>query len=518
MATIGKSLWQRLSAGSSLTPEDKAVGKNLFREFTQHGYLQITPAQRITISAGAVIDFYRRLSLIRSTSSPVGRRKDDRWLRNGDFQFLNVQDYGSFFRMFMELPRLRTDSVIFNPVTECDRSRTLYPRSHSHLDKSYSDPFLDSLGLTLDDQFNLLLCAAHLCGKKTGYTLSPLIDSVSAVVYRKPEFFNWDSLDGRDEPKEVLVRAITTLVQDQFEKSGTYDYALLETLAFQNHIAVRKEASGAVCFDFEEEGALAYFSGIFPGLQSRFPLDFAYLMIPPDLSDKHIHTLYKALRTSGGCKRYTGWVLDLPVDKTPPVEPVEPVVLVHQGKDRFDMDEEFIHTWFHRLGNLQEKNKKRSYPVSLGIPLSRDKEHSSMDLLSQLFFSRFSSVSLFRRPLVQKGDLTEIQNRMEDIYQRYKVVLEKGQLLRVVADETFAWWIIREKGRLLIPLLALKNPDGKRPGVVKIDYSLITGRSRILSVVDYDFSSAQGSLFLSADHSLTVVDLKPGSFRLFSLQ
>ncbi|MDA3957173.1 hypothetical protein [Oceanispirochaeta sp.] len=517
MATTGKSLWQKLSAVSSENPEDKAYGKKLFREFTQHGYIQISPAQRITISAAAVIDFYRRLSLIRSSSSPVGRRRDDRWLRNGDFQILDVRDYGSFFRLLMELPRLRTDSIVFNPVTECDKSRPLHPKSHSHIDNRYSDPFLDSCGLSLEDQFRLLLSAAHLCGKKTGYFLSPLIDPASAVIYRKPEFFTWTSLSGREEKKEVLIQGIQRLVQAEFERSGCYDYSRLKTLAAKNDLAVVEEPGGSVCFDFTEEGGLVYFSGIFPGLQSRFPLDFVYLALPSALSDEKIQTLYKVLRVKGACKRYTGWVLELSEQRNPPSDPVEPVVLVNQGKDRFEMDEESIHSWFHGLGNLHEKNKGRIYPVTQGVFLSRD-HGSSKDLLRSLFLSRFSTVSLFRRPLILQGDMAEIQNRMEDIYQRYEVVLDKGHLLRVVADESFAWWIIREKGRLLIPLMALDNPEGKNPGTIKIDYSLITGKNRILSVVDSDFSSAQGSLFLSADHSLTITDLKPGSFRLFSLQ
>lgn len=273
-----------------------------------------------------------------------------------------------------------------------------------------------------------------------------------------------------------------------------------------------------MCFDFDETGALSYFSRIFGGLQMQFALDFVYLALPHDFSNDLVQRVYSAIKEAEGCKRFTGYALELSEKQNYPEEPTEPVVLTNREKDRFPLDEESIHTWFHQLGNLFEKNKGRHVPVTQGILLAKNKNTDDSDLLRSLFLSRFSGVTLFRRPLVLQRDLTEMQNRMEDIFQRYRVVLEKGELLRVVADETFAWWIINEKGRLLIPIMALNNPENKKPGKVKIDYSSITGKNGILSVVDYDFSSSQGSLFLSADSTLTVTDLKPGSVRLFSLQ
>ena len=51
---------------------------------------------------------------------------------------------------------------------------------------------------------------------------------------------------------------------------------------------------------------------------------------------------------------------------------------------------------------------------------------------------------------------------MEDVYHRYKALLEGGRLLKVVADEEFAWWIISDRGRLLIPLMALDSEETER--------------------------------------------------------
>jgi len=518
MATVGKSLWQKLASTLADNPEDKTTGKNLFREFTQHGYIQLTPAQSVMVSPGAVLDFFRRLSLIRSSSSPVGRRRDDRWLHTSDFQILDAQKYGTFFRMFLDIPRMRTDSIIFLPVTESDPGRNLSPKSHSHIDNRFIDPLLESCGINLEDQFRLLLSAVHLCGKKTGYYLSPLIDPVSAVIYRKPEFFQWLSdSEARDE-KGLLVERVRDIVKTEYSKTGIFDYLLLKRQIEEAGLRVPVDKDGSVCFDFQDDGALDYFSMIFSGLQSQYPLDFAYLAAPVDFTDGNVELLYSAPRLRGGGKRYTGWILELSRDQSLPSEPNEPVVHIRKNTESSIIDEQFIHSWFHSLGTLSEKNKNRRVPVTEAVSLSSSGASSSGILPRQLFLSRFSGIAMFRRPLILREDMTEIQNRMEDIYQRYRGVLEKGSLLRVVADETFAWWIIREKGRLLIPLMALDTPDEKKPEPVKIDYSLITGRNRILSVIDYDFTSAQGSLFLSADHSLMVKDLKPGSFRLFSLQ
>lgn len=520
MATIGKKLWQKLAAACEDSRDDKATGQKLFKEFTRHGYIHLSSAEKVTLSPGAVFDFYRRLSLIRTASSPVVRRRDDRWLREGDFQFIKLQEYGSFFRVLMDIPRLRNDCLIFYPATDCDPSRPLHPRSHSQLNRRLSDPFLDSLGLTLEQQFSLLVAAAHLCGKKAGYYLSPLIDPVSAVIYRKPDLFSWKTVSGRSMDKATLLAEVNALVHNEYERSGVYNYPRLRELAASADIAVvDTDAEGnAVCFDFTEEGALEYFSRIFGGLQLQFSLDFVYLALPQNFSDEEIQKVYRAIKEAEGCKRYTGYALELSEKQNYPEEPTEPVVLTNREKDRFPLDEESIHTWFHQLGNLYEKNKGRRIPVTQGVLLAKGEARNDSEIMRSLFLSRFSGVTLFRRPLVLQRDLTEMQNRMEDIYQRYRVVLEKGELLRVVADETYAWWIISEKGRLLIPVMALNNPENKDPGKVKIDYSSITGRNGILSVVDYDFSTSQGSLFLSADSILSIDDLKPGAVRLFSLQ
>ncbi len=510
-----KTLWQKLSGTLEVSREDRSRGQKLFREFTHQGSLRITPVQRIALSPGAVVDFYRRLSLVRTPAGPVVRKQNDRWLRDVDFQFVDLKDYGTFFRVLMDLPRFRADSIIFLPLTEGENP--LYPRSHSQLNRLYSDPFLESCGCSPEDQFRLLVEAVHLCGKTAGYYMSPLIDPSSAVIYRKPEFFSWKSEIDPASNRSTLVQQVNELVKREFDLTGGYDYSHLKNALRREGLYI-EEGDKPVSFDFSDEGAMGYFSRIFIALQSGYGLDFFYLDFPEQMNDSLVSRIYKALRTERGCKRSTGWVAALHKSHNPPPDPREPVVLIHDKRGGISLDEASIHDWFHQLGRLFEKNRGLKIPVTQGVLPGKPGEVGENEFLRRLFLARFSGVKLFRRALFFRGDVCAQSNRMEDVYHRYKALLEGGRLLQVVADENYAWWIISDRGRLLIPLMALDSPDGKKPGPVRIDYSSITGRNKILSVVDYDFSSSKGSLFLSADNSLVISDLKPGSFRLFSLQ
>ena len=510
-----KTLWQKAYGTLDVSREDKSKGQKLFREFTHQGSLRISPVERIALSPGAVVDFYRRLSLVRTPTGPFIRKQDDRWLKDADFQFVDLNDYGTFFRVLMDLPRFRADSIIFMPLTEGDNP--LAPKSHSHLNRRYSDPFLESCGFGPEDQLRLLVEAVHLCGKTAGYFMTPMIDPASAVIYRKPEFFSWKSEIEPGLSRDELVGKVNTVVQREYELTGSYDYEHLKSV-LRSEGLYTEDGDRPVSFDFTNEGAMSYFSRIFLSLQNGYTFDFFYLDFPENMDDSLVAHIYKTLRTGSDCKRFTGWAVELHSDRNPPTDPREPVVLVHEKRDTISLDEASIHDWFHQLGRLFEKNRGLNIPVTQGVHLGELKDVGESEFLRRLFLARFSGVKLFRRSLFFKGDVCSLSNRMEDVYHRYKALLENGRLLQVVADEDYAWWIISDRGRLLIPLMALDTVDGKKPGSVRIDYSSITGKNKILSVVDYDFSSAKGSLFLSADNSLVVNDLKPGSFRLFSLQ
>ncbi len=523
---VRQRTWQKISEALVKTGEDKSLGLKMFREFTRHGSLSITSAQRLAVPAGGVADFYKRLSLIHSGASPVNRRKDDRWLRDADFHFMDIRDYGTFFRVLLEIPRLRGNSIIFLPFTDNRPEFSRFPRSHAHIHQGFSDPFLESCGLEPKEQARLLINGVHLCGKTAGFLLSPLIDPESAVIYRKPEFFAWKQKGKSERSRQSIIREIRELVQKEFDSSETYDYARLRDLMSRYGFYVQgtgKEGMDkAVPFDFHEQEALNYFKNIPTLLQREYNLDFFYLPFPEEMKTDEVKALFSALRRNRDCRAYTGWMAGAQKEMFSSMkENEEPVVLIKEGAPLQKLGEEFINDWFHELGELFEKNLGKKIPVSRAFWLPVEERQEKSLVMRSLFLNRFSGLGLFRRPLAVKGDpgaLSPMNKCLEDVYQRYRELLEKGTLIQVVADEGYAWWLIREKGRLLIPLLSLDSPEGKSPGNLRINYGKLTQLNKIFSVIDYDFSSSRGDLFLSADRCLEVRDLKPGSFRLFSLQ
>ena len=528
MAKSGKNLWQKLSLVHPSSERDRADGLKLFREYTHRGYLQSSSVSKQGISSGGVVDFFRRLSLLRSTSSPVCRRRDARWMSSSDFQIYNIRECGSFFRAVRDLPFLRTDAIVLLPVTRIQEDFPLYPVSHSILDPDLADPLLDDCGFSLEEQFRLFLAAAHLCGLKTGYFLSPLIAPDSAVIYRKPEFFNWLKNGREPDSREEIFDQVRTITAEEFKRMGEYDYPLIRervNAASLTAVTVPREED-TVFFNLENGSCREYFADIFLNLQIRYSLDFIFLSLPEGMEKeaacKTVHLVQNPAR--GDLKKYTGWIVDHPVAEYEG-DFQEITNLFSSRMTRvLPLREEQFHDWFHKLGELFEINREKRVPYSRTVPLS-GKNLSRSEALSLYFLTRFSGIARYRRPLLidpeflGDPDFQLVQNRIEDVYTRYLDVLKKGKLLKVVADESYAWWIIRERGRILISFLSLNqnNPEEKS-GSVRIDYSEFVSRSKILTVVEYDFSSSQGSLFLSADNSLSVNDLQTDGFRLFSLQ
>ena len=449
-------------------------------------------------------------------------------MSSSDFQFYQIREAGSFFRAVMDLPFLRTDAIVLLPVTKIQEDFPLYPVSHSLLDPGLADPVLEECGFSLEDQFRLFLAAAHLSGLKTGYFLSPLIAPDSAVIFRKPEFFHWLKYGRDPESQEELIEQVRSITAEEFSLSGQYDYSRIRERVNSSSLTAASvpREEDTVFFNIENGECREYFADIFLNLQLRYSLDFIYLSLPDgmekDAAGKTVHLVQNPGR--GALKKYTGWIVDHP---NPEYEAdFQEITNLFSSRTAGDLplQEESFHNWFHKLGELFEINRERRVPYSRTVPLS-GKYLSRNDALRLYFLTRFSGIALYRRPLLidteflRDPDFRTVQNRIEDVYTRYLDVLEKGKLLKVVADENYAWWIIRERSRILISLISLnQNYKNAKRERIRIDYSEFVSRSKILTVVEYDFSSSQGSLYLSADNSLSVNDLETARFRLFSLQ
>ncbi|OQY32705.1 MAG: hypothetical protein B6241_10255 [Spirochaetaceae bacterium 4572_59] len=528
MVASGKTLWQRLSIVHPSLEEDTAEGQRLFREYTHRGYLEKTTPGIADISRGTLVDFFRRLSLLRSSSSPVCRRRDARWMSRSDFQFYQIRDAGSFIQAAWELPFLRTDAIILLPVTRIQESYPLYPVSHSMLDPDLSDPNLEINGFSLEDQFRLFLAAAHLSGLKVGYFLSPLIAPESAVIYRRPEFFLWQKY-GRDSENQLsLQKEVSAISNEEYLQTGEYNYSVLHRRVSDAALKARSplQKDDTVCFNLENGDCREYFADIFLNLQSRYTLDFIFLSLPAGMSSEDaaqtVHLVQNPAK--GSLKKYTGWIVDHPVlEYERDFQEITNLFSCRRNAG-LPLREDCFHNWFHTLGDLFEINKGKLITYSRTVYLSPD-DLELANVLRVYYMTRFSGVARYRRPLLiddsflKNPDFRTVQNRIEDVYTRYTDVFEKGNLMKVIADESYAWWIVRERGRILISLITLdQGTDPETVPDIRIDYSEYVNDNKIFTVVEYDFTSVQGSLYLSADNSLLIENLKPGSFRLFSLQ
>ena len=529
MAVSGKKLWQRLSAVYPLSELEKDEGLRLFKEYTHRGYLNEEDFSAEKISSGGLIDFFRRLSLLRSVSSPVCRRRDARWMSDSNFQFFQLREAGSFFNALRTLPYLRTDGLVLLPVTQIQEHFPLYPVSHSILDRNLSDPWMETSGFSLEDQFHLFLAAAHLTGLKVGYYLSPLVAPDSAVIYRKPEFFQWLLRGDQPGDQAPLIEKVNRITAEEFKTSGRYDYQRIREKV--NDASLMAASSGkeddTACFNLKNPACREYFADIFLNMQMRYSLDFIFLSLPEGMNPEEAEETVCLVQQpgKGSLKKYTGWIVEYSErEENPRFQEITNLLSSPVSLPPV-LDEETFHNWFYILGSLFDINCSKKIPFSRTVNLpSGERDFSS--ILRLYFLTRFSGLRGYRRPLLLSGsylnhrDFLEIQNRIEDVYTRYTSVFTKGRLLKVVADETYAWWIIRERGRILISLISLDSGDtfAERPASIRIDYGDYVSSSKILTVVEYDFSSSQGSLYLSADNSLMVDHLEEKGFRLFSLQ
>ncbi len=510
-----QGILQSLSEALVPTEEEQACGKKLFQKFCREGILlELSPSERTT--PAIVVDFYRRLSLIRSAVSPVQRRRDDRWLYYGDYHFLSVWEQGSFFRTLMIIPQIGADSIILYPVTLASPETPLYTRSHSQLDPALGDPFLEGLGLPLEDQFRLLLWAIHLCGKKAGYYQIPLVDPGAAVIYCRPEMFLWEDRQGKKSGQEVLAE-LKVLVSQKLEEQGEYSFPDLEKARKKAGLMVVKEGK-SVAFDFSQEASVDYFSRIFLAFQQNFPLDFLFLSFSTESREEDIERIYTTLHKAIGYKPYTGWVLGLCEDQAKPTGERSVVLSVKRGEFP-PLTEGYVRNWFHILKRIEEDNHEAPLPTSEGVFLDKGSFGSSFSIDRYHFLARFSGVGKFRRPLFTKGELSEKQKNIETCYQNFRKILEKGQLLPLLVEDAFAWWGISYRKETLIALLAL---DFYRPedclGGIRLDYPASLALSGHTRIVDYDFNDSRGSLFLSDVGGIRVYDLPSRGFRLFHLE
>lgn len=152
------------------------------------------------------------------------------------------------------------------------------------------------------------------------------------------------------------------------------------------------------------------------------------------------------------------------------------------------------------------------------------------------FLSRFTSAGRGRRPkyevmgsqdlsyglyqaniseanLVWVGD--ETYNRgyhfLEDVYEKYRMMLAAGEIVRRHIQPEYAWWLIAAKNYLLLPVIVFHKQ--KQPLTIDLA-GLVTG---IEQVTDYDFTMLNTHAYRLATNKIEVPPMDTNGVRLFAL-
>lgn len=565
-----KVSWKDLSRLFPPSPDESEKARALFISYEKNGYIRRDFLSPAAVGKGVIIDFYHRLSLMRSAESPVRRKKKSDWIEDRDFARLNHRvlpfiDSFPFFAQLSILPSIRAGSLVLSPFTANRKGELNTVDSHSLISSDYCDPGLLEAGLTREDQFHLFIDAVHLLGKCVGYTLDYRMDRFAVAVLRRPELFRWidrkSDLLYREMLTEANQRIITARVKsltENFLKSldGTptdVDYDRLRTL-------ITSEGLWTVpsCLDGSEQlpffrddpyGGLPGFSGGEDNLTS-FKLHLAENpseslrpgRIPNEEAVNYYSSLYIKWRDSFSFDFIKFGSIDNIEDESkrkadaPDLAMVDKVIqrtisrishtgIVGSSGGNFDR---LSGTGFNVLllgdGNravdrqvvsdlFALQNRRRSLAVALSCG---DRES---DILRRIFLSRFLGIG-------EKGSLkyeispvdSELYHTLENVYIRYGSVMKKGEIVKTYADDRIAWWIVRSGGNLLIPLISLENPPMSVPEKVIIDYGEFNQSRSFPSVLEYRFNTSSGDLYLCGDEKILCEDLKYRQFRLYSVQ
>ncbi len=117
-----------------------------------------------------------------------------------------------------------------------------------------------------------------------------------------------------------------------------------------------------------------------------------------------------------------------------------------------------------------------------------------------------------------RGPWSLRHDRLEDLYLRYRPSLETAELLHHEGDFRTAWWVLGTKDGLLVPVISVENEDLLPPEGFSFDYADWLGPDRLMTVMEYDFRSDRGNLYLSASTRVGVDGIPYRGFRLYIVE
>ncbi len=576
--------WKELSRLFSPSADEAEKARNLFISFEKNGYLKSSDFSLSHCSRNVIIDFYYRLSLIRSIESPVKRKKKSDWIHEKDFAFINhraslfIDEY-PFLSQLSTLPSVRAGSVILAPFTKNRKKKINTVDSHAHICEDFGDEELIEKGVSLENQFHLYIEAAHLLGKCVGYTLDYRVDRFSIPVLRRPDLFRWIDLKSTAAYMEMLeekmqveiIGHVQNIVGNYLNSlslgPGENDYNNIRTLLKENGFwtipscicgngqlplyEYKENCSKPDFFGGDDDltsfkfyksdnsvnsEGLDYYSSLYTKWRDSFSFDFIkFSGIEFADDDKRkkgdspsLDLIKKVIKKTTNKISHTGFLGDDVEHRDIYINSGFNTVFVH-NKDNC-INRVFMESNFNLNLYLQEinKKKKRQFSIAFSGGETNGESQSNMeDCCRRIFISRFISCFKAYRPkyefwddTINKKSLSDIPqyNMIENIFTRYREIVRKGKIVKHYIDENVSWWIIHYGANLLIPLISLDNDENSSPEKVSINYSGIINTSHILSVLEYDFTSSGGDLFLCGDEEICCEDLPSKGFKLFSVQ
>ena len=108
-------------------------------------------------------------------------------------------------------------------------------------------------------------------------------------------------------------------------------------------------------------------------------------------------------------------------------------------------------------------------------------------------------------------------SRIEEVAAHYTEILDTGERLDKHLGEHVAWWVIRSRRGLLIPIISVENEDLLPPAALRIDYGAYLKENRPLSILEYDFRSDRGGLTLATGTVIETGSIPYRGFRLYAV-
>lgn len=578
MQPLKRISWKDLSRLFPADPEETEKGRTLFISYEKNGYLDGGLLSPRSCSKPVIIDFFYRLSLIRSSESPILRKKKNSWMHGRDFAYLNhrslphIEEFPLFAQLSI-LPSMRVSAIIFAPFTSNRKKEINTVDSHSVICDDFCDDELLNKNISKEVQFHLLIEAVHLLGKCVGYSLDYRVDRFAVPVLRRPDLFNWIDVKSTvsyedmlsDLYQKELVGKINSIVRSFLDElpSGPdeKDYERLrKKLKEEGYWTVpsclndsdrlpryNPDESGPVpefhggdnnltSFKFYlnpsgavNSAALDYYSSLYIKWRDNFSFDFIKFHGIDYADDEKmrkadspsLEMIRKIIKKTMGRISHTGIIGSLCINPENLLAAGVNAIFYHDSS--FAVDHSFMERNFSLNSLMIEINRKKRRQLSIVLHGGLDPDSACR----RIFVSRFLSCSDSYRPKYEIWDKrsggtvlseTPLYHMIENTYTRYRNIVRKGEIVRHFCDETIAWWIVRYGSNLLIPLVSLDNHAEQVPDEVIIDYSKIISSSRVLSVLEYDFTSSAGNLFLCGDDRIHCEILPYKSFRLFSVQ